>query len=292
MTLLRGSERLVIAYFLLAALRTAGRGRWLPAMVDLCVPLVFAGLAWAEQRSRRLGVSVARDWMPMAFLLLAYWNVDWTAGPVHSGGHEQRWVVLDRMLLDRWGGRALIESCGALFPSILELAYALLYAIPPLVMGGIYLSGRRREAERFLFPLLAGALTAYALLPLFPSVTPRVLFPDQDLPGILTVFRRLNLWVLDTLDIQASVFPSGHVAVAFSAALGANRVFPDRRWVGRALALFAALVAVNTVYARYHYAVDGAAGAAIACVAYGVSVVRERRSGAGRLVAAPAAEAL
>ena len=278
LSLFRSSEYLLVLYFALAAARTAARGSFAFSLVDLCVPLIFATLALAERRVPRMWVSVLRDWMPMPFLLLAYWNVDWIAQAPSTGGSEQRWIVWDRLLLYGWGGRRAIECCGALLPSLLELSYLVLYAVPPVLLGVIYLSGRRHRVDRFLFTLFAGALTAYALLPLFPSASPRELYPGQDLPSVMTVFRRINLWLLDSFDIHASVFPSGHVAVAFSAAFGAMRVLPERRLLGRLLLAFAALVTINTVYARYHYAVDGLAALAISLVAFHFSRVLDQRS--------------
>jgi len=265
-SLLRKSEYLVAGYFLLSAVRAAVHRRPLGAVVDVAVPLVFCGLAWMERRAGAGWVAVLRDWLLLPVLLVAYWNVDWSGASSHSPGWEYRWIALDRLLLDALGGRALIESCGSLWPAVLELLYLGLYALPPILLGVVYVSGRRAQADDFLATMLAGALTAYALLPLFPTRSPGVLFPAQDLPSVTTLFRRLNVWVLGNFDIHASIFPSGHVAVAFSAAFGMMRVLPERRWLGRLLLLYAALVAVNTVYARYHYAVDGLAGFVISLV--------------------------
>jgi membrane-associated phospholipid phosphatase len=268
---LRGSECLLIAFFVLTAVRAATAGSFTFAWIDLCVPLIFLGLAWTGQRVQRKWFSVVRDWTAMPFLILAYWNADWVA-PVHStGSQENRWIHLDRLLLDDWGGRRAIESLGILFPSLLEFAYLALYALPPVLLGIIYLRGRRRSADLYLFTLFAGALTTYALLPWFPLVSPRQMFAGQDLPTVWTVFGSINRLLLDSLDIRCGVFPSGHVTVAFSAAFGMMRVMPERRWLHGFLLLFATLVMMNTIYARYHYAIDGIAGLAISLAAFGVS---------------------
>ena len=69
----------------------------------------------------------------------------------------------------------------------------------------------------------------------------------------------MNTYLLDHLDISTSVFPSGHVAVAFSSALALFTVLRERRkvWMGAFAA--AVLIYAATIYGRYHYAVDGAA---------------------------------
>jgi membrane-associated phospholipid phosphatase len=72
---------------------------------------------------------------------------------------------------------------------------------------------------------------------------------------------------LGNYGIHTSVFPSAHVAGAFAAAFGAFRTLPERRWVGRLLLTIACLIAVATIYGRYHYIADAVAGLAVAVVA-------------------------
>ncbi len=57
-----------------------------------------------------------------------------------------------------------------------------------------------------------------------------------------------------------SVFPSGHAAAAFSCAFAVRRLLPEWRLPGRVLVLLAVLIAVATVYGRYHFAIDMLAG--------------------------------
>jgi membrane-associated phospholipid phosphatase len=86
-------------------------------------------------------------------------------------------------------------------------------------------------------------------------------------PPSTRFFRRLNLAVLNEYAITASVFPSGHTACAFSAAFGLWHTLPERRAYARALLVLATLIALATIYGRYHYAVDTAAGLALALLA-------------------------
>ena len=59
------------------------------------------------------------------------------------------------------------------------------------------------------------------------------------------------------------------------------RTLPERPWVGRALLVLAILIAVATVYGRYHYAVDALAGFGVSLVALGLAFLIGRR-GSGR----------
>lgn len=268
---LRSSEWLLVLYFVIAAVRAAARGFFMVGALDACVPVVLIAIELMQRAQYRTWIEIARDWIPLSLLLAAYRNVDSIATPRSSYAFEFRWIGLDRLLLNHWHGRALIEHFGSVFPAVLEFSYLTLYAVPPLLLAAVYLLGGRRHADRFLFTLLAGTLLTYTLLPLFPSESPRFIFPGQDLPAFMTMFRRANFWLLDACDIHASIFPSGHVTVAFSSAFAAMAVLPERRWLNRLLFVFATLVFINTVYGRYHFAVDGAAGFAISVLGYRVS---------------------
>lgn len=133
------------------------------------------------------------------------------------------------------------------------------------IRGGMGSAGAWPEepAQYVLADLSRRTLGAYALFPYFPSEPPRIVFAGADLPGIITDLRRFNLWILGNLSIHSSVFPSAHVSSALSAAWGLFVTLPERPWIGWAMALYGVCVAIATVYGRYHYAVDVAAGAAL-----------------------------
>jgi membrane-associated phospholipid phosphatase len=274
----RQSETVLIAYFaymaMLAIAFPVPPSRRLFAAI---VPLSLLALAWAETRKSRPWSRVTRDWAPLGFVLLGYWQLDWFTAPPLTRLHETlvRW---DRIILENWGLRQAVEAFGPLIPWTLELCYLLLYTIPPICVASLYLLRRRARVEQFLATFLLGAFTAYALLPHFPSVSPYIAFSHSDLPGIYTSIRGVNLFVLSNLDIATSVFPSGHVAVAFSAGFGLLAALPERKWLSSLVFLAAALVFVATVYGRYHYAADGVASILISIAAWRVSTIYDRRS--------------
>lgn len=234
----------------------------------LNVSLLFAyGLLIRTDVVRpRLLTSVIRDWLPLGLLPFAYREVGWFALPRADYLLETRLVVWDRCFL-RGGGTAVIESLGPVLPSVLEIAYALVYAVPPFCLAVLYVCGHRKDAGRFLLVVVTAVLLCYAQLPLWPSEPPRTVFPGEDLPAYLTIFRRFNLWTLAGCGIHTGVFPSAHVAGAFAAAFGMRRAAPSRRGVAGLLFTMAALIAVATVYGRYHYLADAVAGVLMAGVA-------------------------
>lgn len=291
---LRPSEWVLVLYFSYTALLT--QVFRLPAMeclASLAVPVLLFSLAYLDSFNPRRWSSMFRDWAPSPLVLVAYWQLNWFQSPRHLEDLEQVWLTWDRMILSNFGLRAGIESLGPLFPYILELSYVLMYTIPPLSVAALYIIRRRDRVDAFLFPFLLGTLSAYALLPYFPSGSPRVEHPLLDQPNITTIWRHFNIWILSRGDIQTSVFPSGHVTASFSAAFAMMLALPERKWFGRFLMMMAVLISIATVYGRYHYAADGFAGLMISFVAGGVSFIM-RRSAAIETEAsvAPEAEAI
>ena len=113
-------------------------------------------------------------------------------------------------------------------------------------------------------------LSTYALYPFFPSEPPRAVFPAADLP-VMSALRQFNLAILGEYGIHMSVFPSGHAAAAFSSAFAMRRLLPEHPWAGRRYLALASLIAVATVYGRYHFAIDSLAGLGMALLAAAVS---------------------
>jgi membrane-associated phospholipid phosphatase len=282
-SLLRSSEWVLVVYFsYIAVLAACWQLPLSTVALAASVPAVLTVLAYAESRRGNKATGVLREWIVPALVLVAYREIDWFRPLYRSHALEHRWVFLDRLLLDQWHAHATIESLGFVIPWTLELFYFLMYAIPPLSLLVLYRMHQRSRVDKFLFTFLIGTLTTYALLPFFPCEAPRFVFAGEDLPQFNTVFRTLNVWLLDHCDIRTSVFPSGHVTAAFSAAFGMLLAFPEKKRVGAVLLIAAAAIAITTVYGRYHYVVDGIAGLFISVAAAGISAaffaVRRRKA--------------
>jgi membrane-associated phospholipid phosphatase len=265
---LRSAEWLLLVYFGYVAAISAWfplgpQIAWRPFLVEALVGALIVALAYGESRELPEFFSIARDWAPVGLILLAYREMDWFSALPRNLPLELRWVEWDRTILYPWGLQRAIESLGAVGPLYLELCYALVYAVPPFVVAVLYFQERRERVNGTLFLYLLGTLLAYGLFPYFPSDPPRVAFGGSDMPNVTTVLRELNLWLVGNLGIHSSVFPSAHVSSAFSAAWALLAYLPERRRYGWGMLVYAASVAVATVYGRYHYAVDAAAGLAV-----------------------------
>jgi hypothetical protein len=272
----RRSECLLAGYFLYAAIvafafHVRAPIPALTLVLNLTVIAGFAILAHADRLRRGPVLGVMRDWYVLALMPLCYREMGWFAQPHRDFRLENLFVSWDRVVLRDWGVHRAIEFLGPVVPSILEISYALVYALAPFSVAMLYIYRRRPRVDRFLFPFALGVLLCYVQFPFWPSEPPRAVFPGQDFPGFDTIFRRFNWAMLGAYGIHTSVFPSAHVAGAFGAAFAMIRTLPEHKWVGRSLLALAVLIATATFYGRYHYLADGVAGLAMCLVALAIS---------------------
>jgi membrane-associated phospholipid phosphatase len=274
---LRSSEWLLIGFFGYVAIISRALPPAVPSTLAIVVPLLLAALAYGEARVHREFFSIVRDWVPLALTLVAYREMDWFSPLVRDHHLELRWIVWDRWLLNDAGLRHAIEALGSVGPTYFEFCYLLVYAAGPFAVAVMYFARRRERVNQVLFLYLLGTLLAYSLFPFFPSDPPRTVFAGADLPGIVTVFRRFNLWIVGGYGIHSSVFPSAHVSSASSAGFALLLYLPERKRYGWGMVIYAASVAIATVYGRYHYAVDAIAGLAVSLIAVGLTTFPRRR---------------
>jgi membrane-associated phospholipid phosphatase len=269
---LRSSEWLLIGYFGYVAASTWAfpldpQVRWQALGVFVLVASQLVVFAIGESFGNQGIFSVARDWIPLALTLIAYREMDWFSPLPRNYDMEMRWLGWDRRLLYDAGLQRAIEWLGPLLPGYLELCYLLVYAVGVFSVAVLYVQHRRELVNRLLLVYLAGTLLVYALFPYFPSDPPRTLFSGSDMPNIVTSLRQFNLWIVSGYAIHSSVFPSAHVSSAFSAAWALLWLLPDKKRFGFLTLAYAVSVAVATVYGRYHYAADAAAGLGVSVIA-------------------------
>jgi membrane-associated phospholipid phosphatase len=285
----RRSEWVIAAFLTYAAitaviLPVAPPVRNLVVLLNLAVILAYGLLVHFDSANRMAALSIARDWLPLVLIVLAYREMGWFALPHLGHALEAHWVIWDRMVL-RGGVKAAIEAFGPILPAVLEIAYMLVYALAPFALAMLYIYGHRDQVDHFLLIFAVAVLLCYAQFPFWPSEPPRAVFFGEDSPLYDTVFRHLNWWMLGNYGIHTSVFPSAHVAGAFAAAFGMRRAMPRPKWVSRFLLAMALLIAVATVYGRYHYIADVAAGFLMAVLAlamhYQPAIMKTSRDACG-----------
>lgn len=135
----RASEWVVLLYFsytaILAASFPVPPGR---RLVSAAAPVLLFALGAAGSRNPKRWTSIARDWLPAALVLGAYWQLNWFQSPHRMVGLENLFLRFDETILTRMRLHQAIESMGPVIPTLLEAAYTLLYAIPPLSIAALY----------------------------------------------------------------------------------------------------------------------------------------------------------
>jgi membrane-associated phospholipid phosphatase len=100
----------------------------------------------------------------------------------------------------------------------------------------------------------------------WPTTFPRELYPLHG-PGLAN----LGLSILRSIDLPTSCLPSMHVAGSFLAALALWR---NPSWQWWTWMFWACAIALSTLTAKQHYAIDLVTGVALAAAAWGVFLVR------------------
>jgi membrane-associated phospholipid phosphatase len=211
----------------------------------------------------------------VSLALLAYRQSGWfvTTGYENWNGVFEQW---DKLLFSRGFGR-IIESAGSTLPWVLEASYLFVYAVGPVGILILYFTKRRPAVDILLSCYLFGLLASYGQFAFWPSNPPRIAFPG-DFGPMESWLREINLLIVGGFGIHTSVFPSAHVSGAVAAIFGVGRIFGWKSLWTHGFVAYAALVASATVYGRYHYAVDAAAGIAVGVVG-GVLALRLLRWG-------------
>jgi membrane-associated phospholipid phosphatase len=278
---LRSSEWVLLAFFVyIAAVTPFFQDRphlgYQPAIVLIAVFALFSALALRSLGPDRKAVEIVRDWLPIPLTLAAFREMELFVPLTYTHVYEQSWIRWDIWLLDSCHLHRAIQAAGALIPSYLELCYFFVYAVGAYCVAILYLRGHRTRVNQFLTIYLLGTLSAYAMFPFFPSEPPRFAFPTIA-PPIDTWIRDVNLWFLRHATIHSGVFPSAHVSSAFSCAWAMFLVLPERKRFGWGLLFYALSVSVATVYGRYHYAADVAAGFGVSLAAGVVGLFNSAR---------------
>lgn len=212
-----------------------------------------------------LAVSVVRDWLPAALVLLVYWQAGEFFMKVDQRFQDQLESIDARMVapLLRYLSR---HRTGAWIAAYLELAYLLCYPMIPMSVGTLYVLRLARYADSFWIVVLISTYLSYGVLPFLQTLPPRMLAETWLEPLPSSPVRRFNLWILRHASIHANTFPSAHVAASTGAALVLASLAP---WpVALVFLAIAAGIGVGTFAGRYHFSADAVVGSAVAAIVF------------------------
>ncbi len=179
-------------------------------------------------------------------------------------------IKLDRLLFGidptLWMERWIVPW----FTDLMSLAYISYYFLPVVLVSALYLKRRISDFDRVMFILALGYYASFAGYILFPAIGPRYTMASlYSVPlegSFITDFVRD---ILNSLEHnKRDCMPSGHTQIALMVLFLSYRFRRPLFYVF--LPIVCGLV-LSTVYLRYHYVVDLAAGVclAVGCVILG-----------------------
>jgi membrane-associated phospholipid phosphatase len=203
---------------------------------------------------------------PLALTPLLYLELA-TMNQLHVAGYFDRTVQAWEQFVFRvqlsvdasdWYG-------GLWFSEVLHFGYLSYYLLIPTATISAYLSRGPRGLERVALTTGLAFFVCYLCFSVFPVAGPRYEFPGiTGTPSEGLLFDLVHR-ILEGGSAKGTAFPSSHVAATVSAWMATGR---ENRRVFWIMAPFAVSLTLGTVYGRFHYGVDTAAGLLIAAAAF------------------------
>jgi membrane-associated phospholipid phosphatase len=241
-------------YVALVALFMRGvTGRARLRALSLVVCGALAMLVVARTRTAILHIWV----LPPLLLLLAYWATG-TLFVSPMPKIEQLLLSMD----DRLGVRRLTAHAPPWLAAFFEFAYAGVYPLIPIALILYMVFADPLDPARFWAVILITDYICFGTLPWFQTRPPRSL---EACDPWRSVWRCLNVRVINAASIRVNTFPSGHAAEALAVALLV--LDAPTPWVAW-MFFNAAAISAAAVLGRYHYAVDVVGGWIVALVVW------------------------
>jgi membrane-associated phospholipid phosphatase len=265
------ADKVVIAYLVIIAALVVASAQavsdwWIIIALHAIAIAVIIGLAKIHRRmpaSFRTRIRLLRGWYPLVLIPLTYKELTHLIPRIHPRDFDWELAAIDYRLFGVHPTVWMERFTSPLLTEFFQLSYVTYYFMP-LVLGVVF--WRRGWFDRFqflLFVLVLGFYLSYLGYIAVPAIGPRFILADQQaapLAGVWTFD-----WIRRTLDqaegITRDCFPSGHVELTLLVLYFAARF--HRRSLWWMLPSGGALV-VSTVYLRYHYVIDVAAGVLLA----------------------------
>jgi len=262
-------DRLICSYLVVSGLLIAAFGRQAPGAVWMLGlhAVAAAALAAVVNQEARPGTVLwlFRHWYPLPYVVGCYKEMAILIPAVRGRDVDAAVARLDFAF---WGLHPTVwleRLQTPLLTECMQIIYTLFLPMMLLVAVILWRRGRLPEFRFYAFLLSLGFLLSYVGYFLVPVRGPRFLLdPLQSVPleGLWSFpFLRHLLDVVEAAHYDC--FPSGHAEMILLAWWSSRRL--SRRLYG-IFTVYTVLMVFSTVYLRYHYTVDLAAGAALAGV--------------------------
>jgi membrane-associated phospholipid phosphatase len=263
---------------------------WLPVAALAVLLAVAFGLRIrrildGDRRQRaelvRVALTMVRDWAPLVAIIVVYDNFHDMTSLICPDLLDSRLRSFDEALLGiepaLWAQR-LVRPW---LTEYMSFAYALFFAFPMMILATLYTRRRLLDFREFGLALSLAYYLGLVGYMLVPAVGPRYAMASEltvPLTGYWLTEPARQAW--NSLEqIDRDCFPSLHAAMSSISLVYLWRGRRRSRFDRVALAVCAPLIVslwASTIYLRYHYLVDVAAGFALAlfCVHAAPALVR------------------
>ena len=278
---LNSTDRLLIAFWCLLSFVSLILHARIPdwrmiILGNLAAAIAVCALAYAARAADSIMLRWVHDWGAFALVIFTYKLIYFMIRPIHQGrDYDQFLIAVDRALFGINPTEWLAGFSNPCLTEVLQIAYSLFYVFFVAVGLELYLRKDLLQFRRFRFTAVYGFFISYAGYFFLPAVGPRFILHDFsriniELPGLLlTPFLRwfVNIWesippgVSNAAALacaQRDVLPSGHTMMTLIVMVLAYKFRLRIRYYVFGMGV---LLVFATVYLRYHYVIDVAAGA-------------------------------
>jgi len=248
---------------------------WLLILINCVVSLLIFLVGYSRRTSSSKAVRFIHDWYIAPVAFFSFKELYFMIKPIHFGrDYDDLLIAIDKWVFGVNPTEWIMHFANPYLTEILQIAYTSFYFLFLLIGHDLYRRHNLDLFHYFMFTCVYGFFLSYIGYFFLPAVGPRFTLHDfslldTDLPGVfLTPYLRwfvnaggsVPMGVPNDVAIagtQRDVFPSGHtmmtlVLIYLSAKLKARvRYF---------IYVIGTLLIIATVYQRYHYVVDLAAG--------------------------------
>ena len=219
-------------------------------------------------------LDLIRHYYAIPLFIAFYRETEFLNQMFHVGYFDPEFLRLEQWLFGMQPGLELMPRFPATW--VAEVLYAAYFSYYLMIAGvGLTLLLRdRRQFAHFIAVVSFMFYVCYTIYIFVPVVGPRIVYRglvDQPLPQEVlpasdfdppasvqsAVFFRLMAWIYEHFEAAGAAFPSSHVAVAIGTLYFSFLYLRPIRYV-HLIAMI--LLCISTVYGRYHYVVDVAAG--------------------------------
>ena len=249
---------------------------WLLIIINCAASLLIIWLGYSHRSSDSKLLRSIHDWYIAPVAFFSFKELYFMIKPIHfNRDYDDLLIAIDKWVFGVNPTEWIMRFANPYLTEILQIAYTSFYFLFLIIGYDLYRRHNLDLFHYFMFTCVYGFFLSYFGYFFLPAVGPRFTLHDfsllnSDLPGVfLTPYLR---WFVNAggsvpmgvpndvaiADTQRDVFPSGHTMMTLVLMYLSAKFKARVRYFIYAIGT---LLIIATVYQRYHYVVDLAAGA-------------------------------